>query len=376
MALAEADTLDEIFVEEGIYKEYNLRITKPITLSSNKAIIDGDFKGEILNIVSDHVTIKNIEFRNVPTSYTKDWAAISADRVSHLILDNLTINNAFFGIYLRKSNHCEITNNYIQGKAEKEISSGNAIHLWHCDNMLIKGNKSLNHRDGIYFEFVNNTRIENNISKNNIRYGLHFMFSNDDTYINNIFEHNGSGVAVMYSKNINMFGNTFSNNWGPAAYGLLLKEISQGNISNNTFKKNTSAIFGEGVTKMQIENNQFTQNGWAIKLLSSCADNIITGNNFIGNTFSVYTNSKRSYNIFDKNYWSEYHGYDLDKNGIGDVPHNPVSLFTFLVEKNEPALLLIKSNFISVLELAEKAVPTITPENIVDLNPKMKPYVD
>ena len=38
--------------------------------------------------------------------------------------------------------------------------------------------------------------------------------------------------------------------------------------------------------------------------------------------------------MFDKNYWSNYTGYDLDKNGIGDVPYRPVKLFSYIVNQN------------------------------------------
>lgn len=57
-------------------------------------------------------------------------------------------------------------------------------------------------RDGIYLEFADNCEITNNQSIDNLRYGLHFMFSNDDIYRGNIFENNGAGVAVMFSKEL------------------------------------------------------------------------------------------------------------------------------------------------------------------------------
>ncbi|MFN8338406.1 MAG: NosD domain-containing protein [Saprospiraceae bacterium] len=86
--------------------------------------------------------------------------------------------------------------------------------------MVTIGNQVKGHRDGIYFEFVTHSVIWRNISKQNVRYGLHFMFSNDDAYINNIFDGNGAGVAVMYTKNVTMYSNVFKNSTGDAAYGI------------------------------------------------------------------------------------------------------------------------------------------------------------
>ena len=83
------------------------------------------------------------------------------------------------------------------GKAELEMSSGNAIHLWYCKRIKIRKNLVQHHRDGIYLMFVDNSIFEENVSEDNLRYGLHFMSSNNDDYLNNEFRRNGEGVAVI-----------------------------------------------------------------------------------------------------------------------------------------------------------------------------------
>ncbi len=373
-AVQNAQPGDSLILQAGVYPVHELEITKPLTiLGKQGAIIDGENQGEILIIHADSVNILNLTIKNVATSYVKDWAAISSDKASYCRIENNKILDTFFGMYIRKSSHFTIANNQVISNATLEATSGNAIHLWHCDSMRIENNEVKKHRDGIYFEFVKNSIIKGNISEGNVRYGLHFMFSDYNKYLGNTFENNGSGVAVMYGSFIEMKDNTFINNWGPASYGLLLKEIKDGDIKNNIFKRNTTAIYGEGALRMNISNNTFERNGWAMKVLSSCMENEVRDNNFIENSFSVFTNSPRNYNEFTNNYWSEYKGYDLDKDGFGDVPHRPVSLFTYIVEQCEPALLLMKSNFIALLELAEKAAPSITPEALVDDKPRMRP---
>jgi nitrous oxidase accessory protein len=83
------------------------------------------------------------------------------------------------------------------------------------------------------------------------------MFSNHDTYLKNIFSDNGAGVAVMFSNHVNMYYNVFRQNWGDASYGILLKEISDGDIRFNVFEKNTTGIYLEGVNRLQINQNRF-----------------------------------------------------------------------------------------------------------------------
>ena len=126
--------------------------------------------------------------------------------------------------------------------------------------MRIIGNNVTGHRDGIYFEFVTNSVIWRNTSFHNLRYGLHF--SNDNSYITNIFENNGAGVAVMFSHGVKMFGNYFLNNWGDAAYGILLKEINDSYIEGNRFEKNTIAVYAEGANRIQLKKNIFKSKGF------------------------------------------------------------------------------------------------------------------
>ncbi|HZG01875.1 MAG TPA: NosD domain-containing protein, partial [Chitinophagales bacterium] len=202
---------------------------------------------------------------------------------------------------------------------------------------------------------------------------LHFMFSNDVTYTNNSFTNNGAGVAVMFSKGVHMYNNLFSENIGDAAYGLLLKEISDSEIKNNRFEDNTIAIYMEGTNRIHAKENSFKNNGYALRIQASCNDNTVEKNNFIGNTFDVATNGSLVLNHFKNNYWDKYEGYDLNRNGIGDVPYRPVSMYSMIVEQNGAALMLYRSFMVTLLDKAEKVIPSITPENLIDNNPMMKP---
>ncbi|MNT13525.1 Periplasmic copper-binding protein (NosD) [compost metagenome] len=252
------------------------------------------------------------------------------------------------------------------------MHSGNGIHLWKCNNVVIENNTIKKHRDGIYFEFVKQSLIKKNKSERNIRYGLHFMFSDDDQYIENSFKDNGSGVAVMYTKRIKMLNNVFENNWGNSSYGLLLKDISDSHIENNIFRKNTSAIYFEGSSRITVVNNDFLQNGWAVRLLANCENDTFEKNNFIGNTFDLTTNGTHNLNTFKQNYWDKYEGYDLNKDKIGDVPYRPVSLYSQILEKMPYAVTLMRSFIVSLLDKAEKAIPSITPETLMDEQPLLK----
>ena len=369
-----ASEKDTILLQKGLYKEGNIIINKPLFLIGvDEPVLEGEDKYEILTVSGNGIVIKGIQFRNSGYSSINDYASISVVDAKNVIVENNTITHAYFAIHFANSEQCLIRNNTISSTPKTEQTSGNGIHLWKCDNMVIENNDIQGHRDGIYFEFVTNSIIQDNNSHNNIRYGLHFMFSNNDAYLQNTFNNNGAGVAVMYSHHVQMQRNTFENNWGPSAYGLLLKEISDGSILENKFIQNTAGIVMESTNRIEVQLNSFQNNGWALRVQASCNDNTVHHNNFLGNTFDIATNGTMMLNKFYNNYWDKYEGYDMNRDVIGDVPYHPVSMYSMVIEQNPNSVILLRSFMVSLLDKAEKAIPSLTPENMVDEQPLMKP---
>lgn len=365
---------DTIVVKKGLYYVNNIIITRPVTiLGEGQPTLHGADKYEILTISGSDISVKGIHFTHSGYSSMNDYAAINVVDARNVVIENNVFTHTYFGIHVNNSEHFTIKNNRLSGVTKTEQTTGNGIHLWKCSNALVDGNDASGHRDGIYFEFVTDSQIKNNISHNNIRYGLHFMFSNNDVYTNNTFNENGAGVAVMFSKKVTMIRNTFAHNWGPSAYGILLKEISDSKITGNNFTQNTVAIYMEGANRIEIAHNTFKQNGWATKVQASCSENDYHQNNFFSNTFDVGTNGSLVLNHFTGNYWDKYEGYDLDRDGVGDVPYHPVSMYSMLVEQNANSLMLLRSFMVTLLDKAEKAMPGITPETLRDDQPSMKP---
>lgn len=371
-----SNPFDTIFIEKGIYKEGNITISKSISLIGEKeSILDGENKFEILTVSGNNFMVRGITFKNSGYSSLNDFASIKIIDASNFNIENNTIDKAHFAIHISNCHNFTIRNNVIIGTPGEEQSTGNGIHLWKCNHAAIENNHVSGHRDGIYFEFVTESLIQNNISEKNIRYGLHFMFSNNDQYISNTFYDNGAGVAVMFSHHIKMEKNKFELNRGASAYGILLKEISDGWICGNTFSDNTVGIFMEGTNRIEVNGNKFIGNGYAMKVQASCNENTIENNNFIGNSFDVATNGTLVLNTFKKNYWDKYEGYDMNHDGTGDVPYHPVSLYAVIIDNNPIAVMFLHSFMVTLLDKTEKIVPSITPENFRDDSPVMKPHV-
>lgn len=366
---------DTLLVRAGIYREGNMIIQKTIAIiGEGMPVLDGEEKYEILTIHADNVVIRGLKFMDTGIASINDLAAIKVLDSKGLHIEDNQFSNTFFGIYFANSSHSWIQGNQLQSKAEAEHQIGNGIHMWKCRHITIHNNIVRGHRDGIYFEFVTNSLITENYSEGNMRYGLHFMFSHNDEYRNNTFINNGAGVAVMYTKGVKMIDNIFEHNWGAAAYGLLLKDIRDSFVTGNTFKVNSVGIFMEGSSRIEFKENTFSNNGYAIRLQASCDDNVFERNNFTTNTFDMVTNGTLVLNRINGNYWDKYEGYDLNKDRIGDVPYRPVSMYGVIVERMPTAVLLWRSFLVFLMDRAEKAMPVITPENLKDDLPSMKPY--
>ena len=71
--------------------------------------------------------------------------------------------------------------------------------------------------------------------------------------------------------------------------------------------------------------------GWGVLLYGSCAGNVFAANSFVNDDYPVALDMKYTDNRFDDgrigNYWSENAAYDLDGDGVSDVPYSPVSAF-------------------------------------------------
>lgn len=371
-----AGAYDTIRVQGGIYAEGNLLIDKPLVLLGiNYPVLDGKFKVEVITIKSSHVTVQGFRIINTGYSSMDDMAAISVNSSKQVHITNNILENTFFGIHLTNSTHCLVANNNIHGPVGRvQNDVGNGIHFWKCSFNRILNNEISGHRDGIYFEFVRSSVIANNKSHNNLRYGLHFMFSDSDNYYRNVFTNNGSGVAVMYSRYVNMLENTFDHNWGGSAYGLLLKDIRDSQISGNLFRKNTVGIHMEGCSRSLIYKNTLVENGYAVRMQADCDDNRLSFNSFLLNSFDMITNGNTVLNEIRYNYWDRYAGYDMQRDGIGDQPYHPMNLFSSIVEQNPVTVIFLKSFMAELLDTLEKLIPGITPENLIDAKPLMKQY--
>lgn len=373
-AVAAAHPHDTVRVLAGVYREPMVVVDRPVVIAGEPgAVLDGEGQRGLMDVVADSVTVQGLVFRNTGSSFSDDRSALKVEKARFCTLEDNRFEDTFFAIYLANAGDCLIRGNAMTASAERETAAGNGIHLWYSTRVRIEGNTIRGHRDGVYFEFVEDSEVTDNDSTGNLRYGLHFMFSDGCHYRRNRFLRNGAGVAVMYTQDVVMEENDFDHNWGTAAFGLLLKDITDSRITGNRFRRNSVALYAEGANRLVVTGNEFVENGWAVQLMANSEGSVFEGNNFVANSFDVSTNSRRTYSTFQGNYWDRYRGYDLDRDGTGDVPFRPVRLFALMVEQNEPTLVLLRSFLVTLLDVVEQVLPVLTPANLVDETPELTP---
>jgi nitrous oxidase accessory protein len=375
-ALAAAEDGDTVRLRAGRYAESGLQVTRSVTIlgdAAGEAVIDGEgAPHNVLHVTADGVVIRDLVIRRVGASHVRENAAIRVENAGDCQIRDNTIEDAYYGVYLARSNGCRVAGNTIRGTGVRTSGSGNGIHLWNARDVTIEGNTVTGHRDGIYLEFANGAVVRGNTGTKSLRYGLHLMFSGDTRHEDNVYRENGAGVAVMFSERVVMTGNRFEENRGPAAYGLLMKDLRDSEVSGNRFVGNTVALHSEGADRVVVSGNLFLRNGRAVRLFASSQANRFEGNDFVANAFDVTTNSRHHFNHFEGNYWSGYRGYDLTGDGFGDVPHRPVRLFGLIAERQPVAMVLLRSLFVDLLDLAERVIPALTPEALMDERPSMR----
>lgn len=375
-ALVSARDGDVIFVQRGIYRERTLLVDKSVRIEGiNSPILDGENRFEIILIQSNNVEIKGFKIINSGRERLKNIAAIHLYNVKNCIVDKNDFQDDGFAVYLENCSRCVVENNHFTSiKKIKNVELGNGIHAVKSTELVIRRNQITQNRDGIYLEKVKNSYIYENNSSQNLRYGLHFMFCDNNVFLQNIFRDNNSGVSVMYSKNVLMVRNQFVENKRSLSNGLLLKKISESQIKYNLFSKNITGVLMDEVTHVSIEHNDFKKNNLAIKINSNTKDSGVFFNNFIHNIFDVSTDVVKRNLLFYRNYWSQYRGYDFNKDGKGDRPFYPVSLYSVWAQKTPMVMLFYQSPFMYLLEGLEKMAPSLIPKYVFDSEPVLKKY--
>ncbi len=375
-AIASAKPGDTLLIPSGTHVG-NLLIDKRMVLKGVDApVIRGEGSGSVITITADSCVIEGVVVEHSGAMLVNEDAGILIRSDGNRVESN-KLRDVLFGVYLYQAEHNTVANNHIAGRAQLEVGErGSGIHIWNSKLNTFLGNIITDVRDGFYIQNASFLHIEGNEAFN-VRYGLHYMYADSNVFLNNRFYDNVAGAAVMYSRGITMRGNTFMHNRGFASFGILFQDCHGLVADSNIISDNVVGMFFEASTDNRFRHNVIAQNDVALQMFQNSINNTFVENNFIDNINPLTIVGKRTETHWHENgrgnYWTQYDGYDLDGDGVGDVPMKIQDLFNYLEGRNANTRLYLYSPASQALAVAAKAFPILELTNELDLFPLMHP---
>jgi parallel beta-helix repeat protein len=326
--------------EKGNYVISNCDITAPGDTSSI-AIFGGNTTVSNCTFHPGKIWIHDSDNNRLINNYIVD-GYIQIEYSSHNILRNNTLKNSgleFFGHGVEDFHHDIDASNTMQGKP---------IYYFYDKKDMVIDKKS---NTG----YIILALCQNIMVRDLDLYGSVLAFSSNSTFENCSFYRNSVGLYLHKSTYNSILRCNFENR-----YPLMIEQSCRNNISYCTFS-NTIQIWhssnenivmgctlnGGGIYLGDAHNNTVTKcsisnSGYGIEidgndnLVSLCNisynkmgvfvdgySNRIYLNNFIENSINAFCYGQNIWNTREKgNYWDDYRGFDLNKDGIGFIPYH------------------------------------------------------
>ncbi|NRA52945.1 MAG: nitrous oxide reductase family maturation protein NosD [Gammaproteobacteria bacterium] len=379
---------DVVILKAGTYLG-NFVLNHQITLisedSSNRAIIDANGQHHAITLTQSDITIKNLNIINWGDDLTaQDSGIYAVKNANNLLISGNHLRGDGFGIWLQKGQHIQVLDNVVQGNPSLRSSDrGNGIQLSIVKHVEVKNNRIFNTRDGLYIISSEHNVIDGNII-HDLRYGVHYMYSHNNKVINNIAYKTRAGYALMSSRNLIVDGNSTD---GSEDYGFLMNFITSSVISNNQIKnvwtkpenkvlgRDGKGLFVYNSAYNTIKGNRIDTTEIGIHLTAGSEQTKVYGNSFINNPVQVkyVSNKKQEWSFEGKgNYWSNYLGWDINGDDIGDVAFEPNDGIDKLTWQYPEMKMIMDSPVVIILRWVQKEFPVLKPPGVKDSHPLMR----
>lgn len=369
IAAAPAGTRVEI--PAGTYRG-RIVIDRPLVVeAAGRVLLDGGGWGTVVTITADDVTLRGLDIAN-SGGQVEEGAAIKVVEAARVTLERNHLESFYTGIVALGAKDLRITGNTIIGSGQVSADAGHAldgsssgqtttapdahtdhldhtgsppdatvgpgprgqgdgISLWNTQATTIASNTIAGVRDGIYLSYADAVLADSNAVRSS-RYAVHSMFGAGVTLFGNHFSENLAGIVLMYSKDVLVGRNAvIDHRSAGTGVGVAIKDVAGMRLAENVIARNHVGLRLEGTqrtagTEATVLRNRISANSIGVSITAS-ADVGFAANTFDGNLNDVYAAGQNVARRNDWSYqgtgnrWSAYAGYDLDADGVGDVPH-------------------------------------------------------
>jgi nitrous oxidase accessory protein len=341
------------------------------------AVLEGSGASTVVTIDAHDVTLEDVAVRHSGRRNTTEDAGIKAtgDRIA---IRGVRVDDALFGVSLAACHACLLERVRVEGLGDAHELRGDGIKLWEAHDSVVRGCVVRNARDVVVW-YTRRALVEGNVVEDG-RYGTHFMYAHDAIARGNRYERDVVGVFVMYSARIAIESNVIAGARGAAGMGLGFKESDAATVRGNWIVASTTGVYLDFTPRtpsepVTFEKNVLALDDVAVRLHSVERGVAFRANDFRENGRTIDVDGGGDALACDVrgNHFSDYEGYDLDGDGVGDVPYRVTALESDLADAH-PAIRFFHGTPAMGLALAiARAVPVLDArELLVDTAPLVR----
>lgn len=362
------------------------RYTGPLRLGAwrtvwgpRSAVILSQGEGTTVELVGQGAALLGVSLDGSGGRHDLLDAAVAV-RADDARVEGVEVRNALFGLLAEQANRVVLRGNRIVGNPASPLGMrGDGVRIWEVRESRIEENHLEDSRDMVVW-YASGNRIAGNTVLGG-RYGTHLMYSHDNQLEGNRYDGNVVGVFLMYSRNVELKGNQLLRSSGAAGMGLGLKESGNIRVEENLFAGNQVCAYVDtsplSLDEVNVfEDNWFRSCGTGVVFHGGAERNLFSGNSFRYNAAHVQVEGRGDAQqaSWRGNDFDDYAGYDLDGDGVGDVPYELRSLSGDLTGRHPTLAFFRGAPAMTLVELVGRVVPLFRPTTVlVDAEPRMRP---
>lgn len=348
----------------------DLAVKRSVAIRGAKgAALEGSRTGTVVTIDASDVVLENVVIRGSGRRHTVEDAAVraSGDRVR---IAHVRVEQALFGISLRACHACTIDAAHVVGGDGDDALRGDALKLWESNDSVVTNCAVERSRDVVVW-YTRRATIDD-LRVTGSRYGVHFMYAHDSVVRRSRFEKNTVGVFIMYSARMHVEDNVLAGARGAAGMGLGFKDSDAVTVSGNAIVANTMGTYLDNTPRtpsepVEFHGNVFALNDVALGIHSAERGIAFRGNDFGHNVSMIAVDGGGDALGVEMsgNHYADYEGYDLDGDGIGDVPYEVRALSSDLKDARPSLAFFNGTAAMGVIDAVARAMPVFASRRLL-----------
>ena len=348
----------------------DLTIKRAVAVRGTRGtVLEGTGTSTVVTIDAKDVTIENVAVRHSGRRHTAEDSGIKAKGERVRVAD-VDVEDTLFGISLEACKACVIERAHVVGYGDDTELRGDGIKLWEANDSVVRGCLVEHARDLVVW-YTRRAILEDDVVTGG-RYGAHFMYAHDSVVRRSHFEKNVVGIFVMYSMRLRVEDNVLAGARGAAGIGLGFKDSDAVQVRGNWIVANTIGTYLDNTPRtaadpVGFDDNLLALNDVAMRLNTSESGLSFRGNDFHQNAelIAVDGGGDAMFVAMRGNHYSDYEGYDLDADGVGDVAYEVKALSSELTE-SRPALKLFHGTAaMGLVDAVARAMPMLASHKLL-----------